>query len=93
MKNNVKIAIVGDFKARSETHKATNDALIHSANALNANLIVEWIPTDKINHSVTKTLALFEGIICAPGSPYQSMEGALRAITYARTQGVPFLGT
>jgi CTP synthase (UTP-ammonia lyase) len=29
----------------------------------------------------------------APASPYRSMDGALRAIRYARERGVPLVGT
>ena len=93
MKNTVKIGIVGDFNSKSKSHNETNQALIHSASALNKEEIVEWIPTESITGDVARKLARFQAILCSPGSPYQSMEGALRAITYARTEGVPFLGT
>ncbi len=35
----------------------------------------------------------FQGLLVAPGSPYESMEGALAAIRVARSRGVPLLGT
>src|SRR5205809_607084 len=38
-------------------------------------------------------LELFHGIWCVPGSPYRSMDGALRANRFARENGRPFLGT
>ena len=93
MKNTIRIGIVGDFTAKNRTHKFTNEALIHSATALNKEEIVEWVPTESLTGDVARKLTPFQAILCAPGSPYKSMDGALNAITYARTQGVPFLGT
>ena len=43
--------------------------------------------------SVGTTLKPFDALWCAPGSPYKSMDGALRAIQFAREQGWPFIGT
>ena len=37
--------------------------------------------------------ASYAGLLIAPGSPYRSMGGALKAIRVAREQGVPLLGT
>lgn len=93
MKNTIRIGIVGDFNLKNKTHKQTNEALIHSASALNKEEIVQWIATESLTGDVARQLAPFQAILCAPGSPYKSMDGALKAITYARTQGVPFLGT
>jgi len=42
---------------------------------------------------VGKTLRQYDALWCAPGSPYKSMAGALRAIRFARERGWPFLGT
>jgi CTP synthase (UTP-ammonia lyase) len=38
-------------------------------------------------------LGSFDAVWGAPGSPYKSMPGMLRAIEYARTRNVPYLGT
>jgi CTP synthase (UTP-ammonia lyase) len=48
-----------------------------------------WIPTD----SSMDALADFDGFWCAPGMPYRSADGAMRAIRHARVSGTPFLGT
>lgn len=44
--------------------------------------------TDPVRH-----LGGYNGLWIAPGSPYRSMTGALAAIAYARTSGVPLIGT
>ena len=40
-----------------------------------------------------KVLESFDGLWAAPGSPYQSMDGMLKGIEFARTRDWPFLGT
>ncbi len=50
-----------------------------------------WIPTDSVG--TAQSLAEFDGFWCTPGMPYTSAEGAMRAIQFARSQRVPFLGT
>lgn len=55
---------------------------------------VDWIATPTLDRADLETiLTQYDALWCAPGSPYQSMEGALAAIRYARERDVPFLGT
>ena len=88
----IRIGVIGEHDPDNETHVATDDALGHSA--LNLGLGVEptWVSTADIADPAVD-LAGFAGLFIAPGSPYRSMEGALRAIEHARTEDVPLLGT
>jgi CTP synthase (UTP-ammonia lyase) len=52
-----------------------------------------WIATQRIVPGDASAFGNFHGIWVAPGSPYQNTEGALWAITHARTSQTPFLGT
>lgn len=86
------IGIIGERDARNETHAATDDALAHSAAARGIGVETMWVSTvDVVNPSTD--LARFDGLLVAPGSPYRSMEGALRAIEHARRRNIPLLGT
>jgi len=90
----VTVGIIGDFNSESETHRATNDALHHAAHALGTTVTVSWIPTVELSHGAAgRALEPFDALWAAPGSPYRSMEGALRGIRFAREQGWPFFGT
>jgi len=40
-----------------------------------------------------RLLAGFDGLWAAPASPYQSMEGMLNGIEFARRRDWPFVGT
>jgi CTP synthase (UTP-ammonia lyase) len=90
----VTVGIIGDFSSESETHRATTEALQHSAHGLATALIVSWIPTVELSHGmVERALEPFDALWAAPGSPYRSMDGALRGIRFARERGWPFFGT
>jgi CTP synthase (UTP-ammonia lyase) len=89
----VTVGIIGDFNPESETHRATNEALQHAAHALAISVTVSWVPTIKLSQgAVADVLAPFDALWAAPGSPYASMDGALRGIRFAREQGWPFFG-
>jgi CTP synthase (UTP-ammonia lyase) len=86
------IAIVADFNS-SRSHLATNGSIEHSASRLALPVNREWIATTDIEGSGLERLQKASGIWIGPGSPYQSMDGALAAIRYARENNIPLLGT
>jgi CTP synthase (UTP-ammonia lyase) len=85
------IGLVGDRDNTITAHRALPLALDLARQAEGVALQYEWIATDAIDS--TQRLCPFDALWCAPGSPYRSMVGALRAIRYARESRVPFLGT
>ncbi len=94
MKNALRVGIVGDYNPASRYHAATDAALRHAGDALTAPVEVMWVPTSSVDEaSAEKVLGQFDALWCAPGSPYESMEGALAGIRYARERGRPFVGT
>jgi CTP synthase (UTP-ammonia lyase) len=89
----MKLAIIGDFTPEYRPHVATNEAIEHCWQKGDSNLAYEWIPTGYILPNLDAIQATYHGYWIAPGSPYKSMEGALEIIRYARTHGIPTLGT
>jgi CTP synthase (UTP-ammonia lyase) len=89
----IRIGVVGDYHDQNETHRATDAALDHAAQHRGLQADVTWIATSDVDGTAEQTLTGFEALWIAPGSPYQSMQGALEAITYARTRDLPLLGT
>ena len=75
--NTARIAIVGDFNAAFAPHAATSAALERAAKMLRLSVAVEWLPTESITSSPASQLASFAAFWIAPGSPYQSLDGAL----------------
>lgn len=89
----VRVAIVGDFDRGKSSHWATEAALFHAAAKLEARVEPRWVHTTEIGQDPAAVLGGYDGIWGAPGSPFASMDGMLRAIAYARTRDVPYLGT
>jgi CTP synthase (UTP-ammonia lyase) len=90
----LKIGIIGDFNPNNLTHLATHEALSHAAKALAVTVEPTWLPTPSLEDESGQTrLRSFEALWCAPASPYQSMDGALGAIRFAREENWPFIGT
>ncbi len=93
MNNLIKIGIIGDFSSEKPSHKATNEALNHCANYLGISIDFKWLPPESLESNTDKSLMEFDGLWCAPGSPYKSMKGAINAIQFARENDYPFIGT
>lgn len=90
----LKIGIIGDYDPDHRFHRATNEALVQAAEALSVSIKVSWVPTESLAEGpVEKTLNQFDALWSAPGSPYRSLDGALRGIRFARERGWPFFGT
>jgi CTP synthase (UTP-ammonia lyase) len=93
MERRLSVGVIGDFDPDFPPHAATNAALEHSAAALGAIVEVRWHATDALLGSDLTGKLDDDALWCAPGSPYKSLDGALRAIRFAREEDVPLLGT
>src|SRR5881296_3229482 len=93
MKASVRIALIGEYNPEVRAHVAIPKALKLAAEALACAVEPVWVATPLLDRNAEKQLSAFDAIWCVPNSPYASMEGALRAIRYARESGRPFLGT
>src|SRR5688572_25714111 len=90
----LRIGIVGDRDRAKHSHWATEAALFHAAARTSIAVEPRWISTPSVAHSDgLQQLAECDGIWGAPGSPFASMDGMLRAIEFARERDVPYLGT
>jgi CTP synthase (UTP-ammonia lyase) len=86
----VRVALVGDYNPNITAHKAIPLALQLAQQSMQVPLAFQWVATADIKETIFES---FDGIWCTPGSPYQSEEGALSAIQYARLRALPFLGS
>ena len=93
MTAHVRIALIGDYNPEAGAHVAVPKALKLAADAAGCAVEPVWIATLSLDEDAGKLLPAFDAIWCVPNSPYASMEGALRAIRFARESGRPFLGT
>ena len=90
----MRIGILGDFNPEFRSHHATNASLQHAARKLNLQVESQWLPTPSLTAAdASNILESYDGLWAAPGSPYQSFDGMLKGIEFARTRDWPFLGT
>ena len=93
MPHSVRIGIVGDRNPENPTHLGTDEAFRHAARHLGLDLRTRWIATATLGSAVERTLADYQGLLVSPGTPYESAQGAVNAIHWAREADVPILGT
>jgi CTP synthase (UTP-ammonia lyase) len=91
MASPLRIGLVGDRDETITAHRAIPVALSLASAALGPAVQPTWLHTDTLIDA--RAVDGFDALWCVPGSPYRSMDGALRAIRFAREDGVPFLGT
>ena len=90
----VKFALIGDFNPDVTAHRAIPGALDIAGKQIGVSVGYDWIATTALDGvDPEQVLGGYHGIWCVPASPYQSFDGALAAIGYARTANIPFLGT
>jgi CTP synthase (UTP-ammonia lyase) len=85
-----RIAILGEFDPAFPPHRATNDALAHTATVLGVEVDASWVSTADVT---IEAMQEYSGIWIAPGSPYKSLVNTLAVIRHAREQRIPCLGT
>ena len=91
MKRSLKIALVGDYNPSVIAHDAISKAIELAAKAIQVDVKISWVPSVSLEFTALELLD-YQGIWCVPGSPYKSMTGVLRAITFAREVQILFWG-
>ncbi len=90
----IRVGIIGDYDPKKHfSHVPTNEALRHAACGLSVSLDFTWVPTPSLAGRSAETLKQFDALWCASGSPYESMDGAIEGIRFAREMGRPFIAT
>ena len=92
--NKVKIAIVGKYVSLEDSYLSVVESLKHGGFANNVNVDIEFVDSEEIksDDDAKNMLKDFDGILVPGGFGNRGVEGKIRAIKYARTNNVPFLG-
>ena len=94
MSQTLEIGIIGDYDTGKPSHQATNQALLHAAGKSSVAVNITWLSTPSfLIDASQQRFEPFDGIWVSPGSPYQSMAGAIRGIRTAREMNLPLIGT
>ena len=93
MRPALRIGLIGDHSPAVRAHVAIPKALAAAAQDFECDLLPVWLNTRSLRPGIEEVLHSYDALWCVPGSPYANVDGALRAICFARENRSPFLGT
>jgi CTP synthase len=90
----VRIGIVGKYLNLKDSYKSLVEALNHGGTHHGVRVRVDWLDAEEIeqNKNPASHFSGLDGILVPGGFGSRGIEGKIRAITYARETGLPFLG-
>jgi CTP synthase len=88
----LKIALVGKYVELKDAYISINEALYHAGVYHSAAVDIARIDSEAVENEGISLLRGAHGILVAPGFGARGIKGKLKAIRYARENGVPFLG-
>jgi CTP synthase len=86
------IAFVGKYVDLQDSYKSLNEALIHAGIHTHSRVKVHYVDSEEIEKSGVGLLEKMDAILVPGGFGKRGTEGKIRAIRYARENGVPYLG-
>ncbi len=92
----VRIGLVGKYMGVEDSYVSIVEALRHGGVGNDCAVEITKVDSEEIEKwgdaEMAARLAGYHGILVCPGFGARGVEGKVRAIRYAREQGVPFLG-
>lgn len=90
--NIVDIAMVGKYVDLTESYKSLNEALIHAGIHAKTKVNIKYIDAETLVNDDLSEIKNADAVLVPGGFGNRGVEGKIKAIEYARTQNVPFLG-
>jgi len=92
-KGKTTIGFVGKYLELKESYKSLTESLIHSGAHLDARVEICWVDSEEIEERGAEVLlADCDSVLVAGGFGNRGVEGKIKAIEYARTNKIPYLG-
>ena len=89
----VNIALVGKYVSLQDAYLSVSEALSHAGYHHHAKVNIKWINAGElVEGDVHEYLKDVDGILVPGGFGPRAIEGKINAITYARTNNIPYLG-
>ncbi len=88
----VDIAFVGKYIDLQDSYKSLNEALIHAGIHTRSRVRIHYVDSEEIDKVGIAALETMDGILVPGGFGKRGTEGKIKAIRYARENGVPYLG-
>ena len=92
-KNEVKIGLIGKYVELQDSYKSILESFIHAGAVNEVRVTVESIHSEYINvENLAQKMKGLDGVLVAPGFGERGIEGKIKAVQFARENGIPFLG-
>ncbi len=88
----VDLAFVGKYLDLQDSYKSLNEALRHAGIHTSAKVNIHYVDSEDLERSGVGALEKMDAILVPGGFGKRGTEGKIRAIRYARENGIPYLG-
>ena len=88
----VEIGIVGKYANLRDSYKSLVEALHHGGLYHALRVKIRWVDAEGVERDGGSLLKGLDGMVVPGGFGSRGIEGKIRAVTYAREEGIPFLG-
>ncbi len=89
----VKIAVVGKYVHLRDSYKSLHEALVHGGLANDCKVELDYVDSETLEDGeVGPVLAAHDALLVPGGFGERGVEGKIRAIRWARENGMPFFG-
>ena len=88
----IEIALVGKYVDLTESYKSLSEALIHAGIHTRSKINIHYVDSESIEKDGTGCLEGVDAILVPGGFGKRGVEGKIRAIHFARTNRIPYLG-
>jgi CTP synthase len=88
----VEVALVGKYVHLTESYKSLSEALQHAGIQTRTRVKIRYVDSELVDKQGTALLADVDAILVPGGFGERGVEGKIKAIGYAREQGIPYLG-
>ena len=94
LSNQIEIALVGKYVELHDAYISVAESLKHAGYKYNTKININWIDSEKLESTTNlkEILKNSKGILVPGGFGSRGIEGKIKAINYARTNNIPFLG-
>ncbi len=86
------VAMVGKYVGLTESYKSLIEALTHAGIHTRSKVNIKYIEAETIDRDGTGILADVDAVLVPGGFGKRGVEGKIKAIQFARENGVPYLG-
>ncbi|WP_445381815.1 CTP synthase [Robiginitalea sp. IMCC43444] len=92
-KTEVTIGLIGKYVELQDSYKSIQESIIHAGASNEVHVNVVSIHSEHISeNNLEKKMKDLDGVLVAPGFGERGIEGKIKAVKYARENGIPFLG-